>query len=135
MNLDRPARPIPGPAVATPLPISITIHAQLLRRLVEDFVSSAYRIERLRLQPEFQRARRSVFPRQVVMYLLHVVGGLTLTDIGDLYRVNRRTVAHACVTIEDARDEPRLDRVLDLLEQAIIACFQRGQALPLRRRH
>lgn len=118
-----------------PAPISMTIHAHLLRGMVEEFVAIAYRIDRLRLQPELQRARTSVFPRQVVMYLLHVVGGLRLTNIGQLYGLDRRTVAQACATVEDARDEPRLDRVLSLLEEAMIACFRRGQPQQLPRRH
>lgn len=137
MTLDSclPSRAGSAARFPIPIPIPIAIHAQLLRGIVEEFVASAYRIDRLRLQPEFQRARTSVFPRQVVMYLLHVVGGLSLTNIGRLYGLDRRTVAQACATVEDARDEPRLDRVLSLLEEAMTACFLRGHPdrLPRRR--
>lgn len=54
--------------------------------------------------------------RQTAMYLSHVVGGLTLTDVGQQFHRDRTTVAHACRLIELRRDDPGFDRVLQLLE-------------------
>jgi chromosomal replication initiation ATPase DnaA len=54
--------------------------------------------------------------RQIAMYLAHVVGGQTLTDIGAHFRRDRTTVAHACRLIEARRDDPSFDRVVELLE-------------------
>jgi chromosomal replication initiation ATPase DnaA len=50
------------------------------------------------------------------MYLAHVAGGLTLTDVGRRFGRDRTTVAYACLLIEERRDDPRLDRALDLIE-------------------
>lgn len=57
--------------------------------------------------------------RQIAMYLAHVVGGETLTEIGEHFRRDRTTVAHACRLVEARRDDPNFDRVLQLLEWAL----------------
>ena len=57
--------------------------------------------------------------RQIAMYLAHVVGGETLTEIGEHFRRDRTTVAHACRLVEARRDDPHFDRVLQLLEWAL----------------
>src|SRR5882757_6457100 len=65
------------------------------------------------------------FARQVAMYLAHVAWGLTLTDVGHLFSRDRTTVAHACGLIEDSRDDPMLDRSLELLE-GVLRAFSPG---------
>ena len=59
---------------------------------------------------------RVAFARQVAMYLAHVAWGLTLTEVGQVFARDRTTVAHACSLVEDSRDDPVLDRSLELLE-------------------
>ena len=54
--------------------------------------------------------------RQVAMYLAHVAWGLTLTEAGHVFARDRTTVAHACGLVGDSRDDPVLDRSLELLE-------------------
>ena len=41
--------------------------------------------------------------------------------VGHAFGVNRQTAARACRRIEDARDEPNLDALLDQMEDAIRA--------------
>jgi hypothetical protein len=53
------------------------------------------------------------------MYLAHIGGGLNLSEVGRLFGRDRTTVAHACSLIEDARDDERFDRMLDLLERSM----------------
>ena len=62
---------------------------------------------------------RIAFARQVAMYLAHVACGLTMTDAGRLFGRDRTTVAHACITVEDRRDDPLFDRALDHLGWAV----------------
>jgi chromosomal replication initiation ATPase DnaA len=50
------------------------------------------------------------------MYLAHVACGLTLTEVGHVFARDRTTVAQACGLVEDLRDDPVLDRSLELLE-------------------
>ena len=59
--------------------------------------------------------------RQVAMYLAHVAGGLTFTQAARLYGRNRTTAAHACRQVEQRRDDPMFDRILDLLERCVRA--------------
>lgn len=57
--------------------------------------------------------------RQTAMYLAHVVGGQSLTEIGTHFHRDRTTVAHACRLVEARRDDPSFDRVVELLEWAL----------------
>lgn len=108
----------------TPVPITSAVQIGLLLDCVEDVVSAGCAVDKVRLRPQFQRSRKNAFPRQVAMYLLHIAGGLSLTHIGHLYGRDRRTVAHACAAIEDRRDEPTLDRVISILERAVLAALR-----------
>ena len=66
------------------------------------------------------RGRANVaLARQVAMYIDHIACGDTMTQVGELFARDRTTVAHACVVIEDRRDDPMFDRVLDLLERVV----------------
>jgi chromosomal replication initiation ATPase DnaA len=66
--------------------------------------------------------------RQIAMYLAHVVGGQTLTDIGQHFQRDRTTVAHACRLVESRRDDPSFDRVVELLEWIIPVFASRNAA-------
>ena len=55
------------------------------------------------------------------MYLSHVCFSVAMTDIAKVFRRDRTSVTHACHTVEDRRDEPSFDRVLDRLEAAALA--------------
>jgi chromosomal replication initiation ATPase DnaA len=63
--------------------------------------------------------------RQIAMYLSHVAFRVSLTDVGRIFGRDRTTVSHACAVVEDLRDDPRFDRILDLLERIV-----RFQAAP-----
>ena len=111
-------------------------------------VSAAERIERQVIEQtvaqifgvsggDLRRATRGRAPvaraRQVGMYLAHVACGLTLTDVGRVFERDRTTVAHACGVIEDGRDDPTFDHVLELLERAIMAMLNPRLDRPYRR--
>lgn len=68
-----------------------------------------------RLAPPALRARR------VSMYLAHTALGWQLERVGHAFGVNRQTASTAARRIEDARDEPNLDALLDELDQMIRA--------------
>ncbi|ADZ71375.1 ATPase involved in DNA replication initiation [Polymorphum gilvum SL003B-26A1] len=66
---------------------------------------------------------RSAEARQMVMYLAHVMLGLSLCEVGRRYRRDRSTVAHACRKWEDRRDDPYCDTFLTEVEQIVMgAC-------------
>ncbi|SDG38092.1 helix-turn-helix domain-containing protein [Pelagibacterium luteolum] len=57
--------------------------------------------------------------RQLAMYLCHVLSGLTMTQVGQFFRRDRTTVAHACALIEDSRDDRMIDSRIQALEDSV----------------
>ncbi len=55
--------------------------------------------------------------RQLAMYMMHVVLGRSLTQVGRFYGRDRTTVSHACMRIEDMRDDADFDEKLNQLER------------------
>ena len=67
------------------------------------------------------RCRASVArARQLAMYLMHTTLGRTMTDVGRYFGRDRTTVAHACIRIEDARDDFGFDSELCGIEQDLL---------------
>ena len=62
---------------------------------------------------------RTAFARQLAMYLLHVVYGLSLDEVAVKFSRHRSTVAHAIHRVEDMRDDPAVDRLLRRLERLL----------------
>jgi chromosomal replication initiation ATPase DnaA len=87
-----------------------------LREILDQAVLRVFMVASDDLWSHTRGCPRAAFARQVAMYLAHVTCGLSLTEVGQLFVRDRTTVAHACGLIEDLRDDPVLDRSLDLLE-------------------
>jgi chromosomal replication initiation ATPase DnaA len=73
-------------------------------------LSSAAVASRARGDSKVSRAR------QVAMYLAYVVLDLTTRQIAKAFRRDHSTVSHACRLIEEAREDPNIDRTMDWLE-------------------
>lgn len=103
-----------------------------LKQVIEHAVAHAFGVGDDDLRQSSRGRAGVALARQSAMYLAHVAGGLTLTEVGQLFQRDRTTVAHACGVIEDRRDDPKFDRVLDLLEWVVVIVASRhGQ--PYRR--
>ena len=89
---------------------------QFVREMLEQAVARVFMVASTDLWSDTRGRPRVAFARQVAMYLAHVAWGLTLTEVGHVFSRDRTTVAHACGLVEDARDDPVLDRSLELLE-------------------
>jgi chromosomal replication initiation ATPase DnaA len=89
---------------------------RIVREMLEQAVPRVFKVASAELWSGTRGAPRAAFARQVAMYLAHVACGLTLTEVGLVFDRDRTTVAHACGLIEDLRDDPLLDRSLELLE-------------------
>ena len=59
------------------------------------------------------------FARQVGMYLAHTRLRVTYVAAGRMFGRDRTTARHACRKVEDKREDPRIDSILDYLERAI----------------
>lgn len=93
----------------------------LRRDLIEDTVAQVFGVHAPKLQGITRGKAEVAQARQVAMYLTHTVFGLFLSDTGRIFERDRTTVAHACSVIEDMRDDPVFDRVIELLESVIPA--------------
>jgi Bacterial dnaA protein helix-turn-helix len=67
--------------------------------------------------------------RQISMYLARVCFCLSLTEVGQMFRRDRTTVAHACIVVEHRRDDVGFDLFLTKLE--LIARIMSGLPGPL----
>ena len=90
-----------------------------VRQVIDPAVAAVFEVDVRELRAATRGAPRTAFTRQVAMYLAHVVCGLSLTEVGQLFARDRTTVAHACKLVEDRRDDPELDGKLDHLERAV----------------
>ena len=95
------------------------IVSETVRTATIHMVGNAFRVPVQELCAPTRREKKVAFARQVAMYLIHVVFCLSLTEIGELFGRDRTTVAHACEVVEDRRDDPDFDFLLQHLECAI----------------
>lgn len=90
------------------------------RRIIDSAVAQVFAISLIELSRQSRGRAKVALARQVAMYLAHVACGLTFTEIGLLFGRDRTTVAHACNLVEDRRDDPMFDTVVELLECAVL---------------
>ena len=77
--------------------------------------------------------RRTIFARQVAMYLAVVDLELLQETVGAFFLRGRTSVRHSVRVIEDRRDDPEFDRwVTELEEQIPDQVGRRGRELPAR---
>jgi len=91
----------------------------LSRTMIEGAVAQVFAVDRGHLRGASRGRAPVASARQVAMYLAHVGLSLSLTEVGHLFARDRTTVAHACAVVEDRRDDPTFDRVLDCLERIV----------------
>ncbi|MGD9866861.1 MAG: helix-turn-helix domain-containing protein [Hyphomicrobiales bacterium] len=108
----------PAHRIARP-PSGRPFAGDFLCRLSEDCAAALLRVPLCDLRSTSRGRARTAFARQVAMYLAHVGGGLNMTDVGLCFGRDRTTVAHACAVVENVRDDPAFDRVLDRVEQSL----------------
>jgi Bacterial dnaA protein helix-turn-helix len=97
--------------------------------LTEEVVAATFAVPVAELRLPSRRSADVAFARQTAMYLAHVVFGLTHEKVGQLFRRDRTTARHACVLVEERRDNPAFDRVLQSLEGICIE-LSRGLKTP-----
>ncbi len=64
-----------------------------------------------------RRSAPAAFARQTAMYLAHVVLRQSYSAVGRLFCRDRTTAAYACAVVEDRRDDPAIDHLLQRLEK------------------
>ncbi|MGI9380603.1 MAG: helix-turn-helix domain-containing protein [Methyloligellaceae bacterium] len=105
-------------------PCQVTRQFQESNRIVvEAAVMRIFNIHRSEIRSPSRGPAQVAFARQIAMYLTHICYGLTFTAVGRLFHRDRTTVAHACVVVEDMRDDPDFDYLLSTLETTIRSMF------------
>ncbi len=67
-----------------------------------------------------KRGRTSLsFVRQIAMYLTAIVYEVSLAGVARAFKRDPSTVSHACQLVEDMRDDPALDAILNRLETVL----------------
>lgn len=107
---DDPSDLIDGPAYAAALEA---------RRIIEVAVFWIFGASGINRPDDGGPEAGLILARHVSMYLAHVACRMSLSDVGRIYARDRTTVAYACATIENRRDDPKFDRALELLEWAV----------------
>jgi chromosomal replication initiation ATPase DnaA len=69
------------------------------------------------MAPKTRLEGRACKARWLAMYLAHVTFGWPVERVGHAFGLNRSTAAAACRWVEDERDRPLLDALLDHLER------------------
>ena len=82
-------------------------------------VSAAYGLRPDDLRSQSRGRADVAFARQVLMYLAHTRLRLPYVAAGLLVGRDRTTARHACRRIEDSREDPRVDLIIDHLERAL----------------
>lgn len=82
-------------------------------------VSAAFGLKPADLESGSRGRADIAFARQVAMYLANTRLRLSYNVIGRMFGRDRTTARHACRTVEDRREDPRVDSILDCLERAI----------------
>jgi chromosomal replication initiation ATPase DnaA len=97
----------------TPLPVD---H---LKAIVETTVANVFSVDLCQMRGESRGQAPVALARQVSMYLMHCAFGVSLTDIGHIFCRDRTTASYACKIVEDRRDEPVFDYILNNLENIV----------------
>lgn len=61
--------------------------------------------------------------RQIAMYVAHVALHLSMAEVARGFGKDRTTVVHACHSIEDLREDPEFDRVVQTVERIVTVSF------------
>jgi chromosomal replication initiation ATPase DnaA len=84
--------------------------------LLESATAAAFGVPVDTLRAPSRCSASAAFARQCAMYLAHVTLGLSYSAVGKLFHRDRTTAAHACPLVEDRRDDPAIDMLLQTLE-------------------
>ena len=93
--------------------------------LVVQIVGLRFGLPATAIRADGRLSRAALRARRVAMYLAYVSFEWPQERVAHAFEVNRQTAAVACVRIEDARDSPELNTLLNELEGAIHAIMGR----------
>ena len=108
-------------ALNTPYRIIVSSEDRDRADLVQQIVALRLGTPMETLTRKARLSQSALRARRVSLYLAHVALGWSLERVGHAFGINRQTVGTACTRIEEARDEPHLNDLLDQLAGTIQA--------------
>jgi chromosomal replication initiation ATPase DnaA len=121
--------PAPHPPVRR-RPRKPKTQAEQLCLLMQGAIAAAFAVSLRDLRARTRRSPEPAFARQAAMYLAHVVLRQNYRDIGRLFGRDRTTAAYARALVEERRDDPALDALLQTLENVCLELARGSQAKP-----
>lgn len=106
-------------AVCEPSAIPRSQHIIPACYFIKSSVALVFGISVHELNAQTRLGAKIAFARQLAMYIAHVRLGMKLVEVGQLFGRDRTTVAHACRLIEDRRDVPEIDFMIDCIERGV----------------
>ena len=94
--------------------------------LVVDLVALATATPSTEISGSARRGRAAVRARHTSMYLIYVIFQWPLERVGAAFGRDRTTAGYACRQVEDMRDDPGFDAMLERLE----ACLRLSPCAP-----
>lgn len=94
---------------------------KIIARMAKEIVCETYGVPHARMLADGRGDIQAAQARQAAMYLAHVVGQMTLSEISKAFRRNRSTVSHACIHMEDRRDSPIFNLQVEYMEKRLRA--------------
>jgi Bacterial dnaA protein helix-turn-helix len=80
-------------------------------------IAAAFGVSVGEMRATTRRSAPAAFARQTAMYLAHVVLRQSYSAVGKLFCRDRTTAAYACAVVEERRDDPAIDNLLERLEK------------------
>jgi hypothetical protein len=93
-------------------------------RLVLSSVELAFHAQALHLLGPSRGGRHLARARQTMQYLAHCALSISYADLALLTQRDRTSIAHACRTVENLRDDPQFDKALYFMELALVLMAQ-----------
>lgn len=116
------------PPCKTPLPLDLfaTIEeAQKPKRRKEHckyaviFVAEHFGVPIADMMSKTRENAKAAFARQIAAYIAHTTLSISYTQVAEFFYRDRTTIAHACKTIEDRRDDQCFDAKLCVVENLV----------------
>ncbi len=101
-------------------------HAEQMMEVCEgmiDICAALFNVSSKEMRQTGRTGQEAARVRQIAMYVTHITLGLNMHQVGRGFARDRGTVRHACMAVEDLREDPEFDRAVTTAERIARAAF------------
>jgi chromosomal replication initiation ATPase DnaA len=105
-----------------------THHAEQMMEVCEamiDICAALFNVSSKEMRQTGRTGQDAARVRQIAMYVTHVTLGLNMHQVGRGFGRDRGTVRHACIAVEDLREDLDFDRAVTTAERVARAAFNK----------